>query len=361
MGLLVIFFLLSIVFSFLCSIWEAVLLSITPSYANRKVQEGTELGLTIQKFKEDIDRPLSAILTLNTIAHTVGAIGVGAQAAQVFGDKDISLGGISLSYESIIASLMTLAILLLSEIIPKTIGANMWKSLAPFTVRSISLLVKILSPFVWLSQFITKRLKNEKNKSVFSRADLLAMTDVGKESGAIHESESNIITNLLGLNNLKVYDIMTPRTVMQTIDEDTSLQEYYDTNQPLRFSRIPIFSDRSDHVVGMVLKDEILQEILEGHADSTLGSIKREIKVINQDVSISELFNFLTTERAHMLTVIDGYGSVVGLVTLEDVFETILGLEITDETDTVEDMQELAKKKWKQRAADIGLEDPLKS
>ena len=243
MALLIFFFVLSILFSFLCSIWEAVLLSITPSFINRKVQEGTALGQDLEKFKEDIDRPLSAILTLNTIAHTVGAIGVGAQAAKVFGSGSSFLG---IPSETLIAGGMTLAILILSEIIPKTIGANMWESLAGFTVKSLKFLLFILAPFVWVSQLITKNLKKDKDKSVFSKADLAAMTHAGEESGVLAESESTIIKNLLRFEEVSVRDIMTPRTVMVKADESTTLMDFYQNNQPLRFSRIPIFQESSD-------------------------------------------------------------------------------------------------------------------
>ena len=213
MALLIFFFVLSILFSFLCSIWEAVLLSITPSFIGRKVREGSQLGADLEVFKEDIDRPLSAILTLNTIAHTVGAIGVGAQAANVFDGPSLIPG---VPTETIIASVMTLAILILSEIIPKTIGANMWESLAGFTVKSLKILLFILAPFVWVSQLITKNLKRDKEKSVFSKADLAAMTHAGEESGLLAQSESTIIKNLLRFEEVSVRDIMTPRTVSYT-------------------------------------------------------------------------------------------------------------------------------------------------
>ena len=343
---LILFFALSIVFSFLCSIWEAVLLSITPSYINTKVNEGSVVGLTLQKFKEDIDRPLSAILTLNTIAHTVGAIGVGAQAALVF-PSDQSVFG--LSYESIVATVMTLAILVLSEIIPKTLGANNWKRLAPFTVNSLSLLLKILAPFVWMSQLITKKFKKEKGKSVLTRTDFMALADVGKSSGAIDEQESVIISNLLGLGTIAVYDVMTPRSVIHAYDESTSCQQFYDENVPFRFSRIPVYKDKGDNVTGMVLKDEILKTILEGNGDQPLASIRRDLRVTNQSTPLSDLFDDLVKSGNHIAVVHDDYGTLVGIVTMEDVFETILGHEITDESDAVEDLQKLAMEKWKKK------------
>ena len=353
MGLLLIFALVSIVFSFLCSIWEAVLLSITPTFVNTELNKGSSLGKSLQRFKEDIDRPLSAILTLNTIAHTAGAIGVGAAATKVFAGKDMIFDLIS--YETLVAVLMTLAILFLSEIIPKTIGANNWKSLTPFTVRSLSFLLMVLSPLIWVSQWITKSFKKDKEKSVLTRNDFLALADVGKSSGALEESESSIITNLLGMDTLKVQDIMTPRTVMQVVDENSSLQDYYDNNQPMRFSRIPVYDETPDSITGLVLKDDILNHMLQGKQNEPLKSIKREVKLINQEKSLKEFFSYLTAENAHIAIVHDNYGSVTGLVTMEDMMETILGLEIIDESDNVADMQALARKRWEERAKKIGI------
>ena len=352
MGLLL-FALLSIVVSFLCSIWEAVLLSITPSFVNTELQKGSKLGESLSVFKEDIDRPLSAILTLNTIAHTVGAIGVGSMAGDLYKNSEPLLFGITI--EQVIAVVMTLAILFFSEIIPKTIGANSWKSLAPFTVTSLTILQKVLAPLIWVSQWITKSFKKDKEKSVLTRTDFLALADVGKSSGALEESESSIITNLLGMDTLKVQDVMTPRTVMQIVDEKTSLQDYYDTHQPMRFSRIPIYSDKPDAITGMVLKDDVLTNMLDGNKDDDLASIKREIKMINQDKTLKELFSFLTEENTHLAIVHDTYGSVTGLVTMEDMLETILGMEIVDESDNVENMQALARKRWEERAKKLGI------
>ena len=355
MGLLIAFFCLSIVFSFLCSIWEAVILSITPAYVNRQVQEGTGMGKQLQAYKEDIDRPLSAILTLNTIAHTVGAIGVGAQAGNVFGNNTLDLGFTTISYESIIAGVMTLAILLLSEIIPKTIGANMWQQLAPFTVRSLRVLLWILSPLVWVSQKITKVLKKNKDQSVLSRADFAAMTMVGEESGALAQKESHIIQNLLHLEKLSVRDIMTPRTVMKAADENTAVGTFYHDHKPLPFSRIPVYEGQSDHITGMVLKDDLLTKMAENEPDHKLSDIKREILFVKDTDSLAKLLDALASKHNHIAIVTDNYGSVVGLVSMEDLFETLLGFEIMDESDNVEDLQRLARKQWEARAKKQGL------
>ena len=353
MTLLILFFLLSIAFSFLCSIWEAVLLSITPSYINRQVQAGTPIGAQLEEYKEDIDRPLSAILTLNTIAHTVGAIGVGAQAGEYFKDSEPLFG--LFSWEQVVAALMTLAILILSEIIPKTIGANMWESLAPFTMKSLKALMWILAPFIWLSQLITKNLKSDKNKSVFSKADLSAMTAASVESGVLAESESNIINNLLKFEEVTVRDIMTPRTVMKRAKEDQTLMDFYKNNQPLQFSRIPIHGDSVDDITGIVLKDDILQHLVEDEDNKQLKELRRDVLTVSDSEPLPRLFETLTEKRHHMAIVVDSYGTLVGIVSMEDVFETLLGLEITDESDGEADLQALARRKWEKRAKSRGI------
>lgn len=356
MILLLLFFILSLVFSFLCSIWEAVLLSITPSFVRSEVEKGTSLGATLQKFKDDIDKPLSGILTLNTIAHTVGAIGVGAQAGQVFGsDSGIDLGPIHLSGESLIAVFMTLAILILSEIIPKTLGANNWRALAPFTVTSLSMLQTILAPFIWLSSLITKKMKKDKSKGVLTRADFMAQLNVGASSGALEQAESDIISNLLRLEHIKVENIMTPRVVMHQINEQTTLDDYYQNNDNLRFSRIPVYSGKGDNISGVVLKYDILKSIIDGKGAATLSSIKRQVKLVSETTDLRTLFDMLTEANEHLAVVADSYGSITGIVTMEDLMETILGLEIVDETDGVTDMQALARKIRSERDKKLGL------
>ncbi|MCI5055866.1 MAG: CNNM domain-containing protein [Flavobacteriales bacterium] len=352
--MLLLFFVLSITFSFLCSIWEAVLLSISPSYIER-LKDKPALYEKLKSFKSEIDRPLSAILSLNTIAHTVGAIGVGAEAGKAFGTKALNLGFMELSYESIIAGLMTLAILIISEIIPKTIGANNWKSLTPFTVNSLSIVMFAMKPLVVLSQLITRVLKKNKGESVLSRSDFAAMTAAGIESGALEENESLIINNLLQLKSIRAKDIMTPRTMIIASKEDLTIKEFYDGHKNLRFSRVPIYQDKLDNTTGIVLKDDILKEIIEDRGNEPLSSIKRKAIVINNESPLPELFDLFMSNRNHLALVTDSYGSVVGVVTLEDVLETLLGLEIMDELDSVADLQELARVKWRERAKKMGL------
>ncbi len=354
MTLLILSFTASILFSFLCSIWEAVLLSITPSFISARAQAGKADAEILRKYKKDVDKPLSAILTLNTIAHTMGAIGVGAQAGALFGANYLNVLGLSISYESIIATVMTLAILILSEIIPKTIGANNWKSLAGFTVQSLRILLFVLAPFVWLTQLMTKFLKN-KEQSVLSRADFSAIAQTGVEEGSLKREEHIIIQNLLKLNELEVKDIMTPRTVMFTSPETQTVEEFYEANQTLRFSRIPILDINTGNINGMVLKDDVLEELVKGKKETPLANLRRDILHVEDHLRLQDFMAKLTTEGAHVALVNDEFGSIVGIVSMEDLFETLLGIEIMDETDNVADLQELARKKWQERAKKMGL------
>ena len=356
MPVLIGFFLLSIVFSFLCSIWEAVLLSVTPSYIKRKENEEPAVGALLAKLKGDIDKPLSAILTLNTVAHTVGAIGVGAQAGKIFGSNEIGLAGISLTYESVIATIMTLAILFLSEIIPKTIGANNWKSLAPMTARSLKVLILILYPFVWVSKLLTSLLKKDASKSVLSKQDFAAMVDVVSESGEIGQKESFLIKHVLQFEELTARDVMTPRTVMRTAKDHTTLADWYAANQPMVFSRIPLYKDTPDHITGILLKDDLLQAMLEGEGAKPLSALSREAQFLPQDTPLPEVFERLHRQRDHLALVTDEFGGIAGLLTLEDVMETMLGLEIMDETDSVSDLRHYARQKWRERAQNAGLD-----
>lgn len=355
MTLLIAFFVLSITFSFLCSIWEAVLLSITPSHISILEKENYELGKKTKELKEDIDRPLSAILSLNTIAHTVGAMGVGAQAGKLYGSQSLSLGFFPVSYESIIAALMTLAILVLSEIIPKTIGANNWKGLTPFTIRSVGFLLVALSPLVWFSQWITRHLKKNKSESVLSRADFRAVAKIGAESGALNESESRIIDNLLKLRSVSVKEIMTPRTVVIAVDETDSVNDFHTKHRDIPFSRIPVYSETIDQVSGVVLRDDILTQLAEDKHTTPLSELKRSISMVEEDLPLPSLFDTLLKHRAHMVIVVDEYGGMQGLVTMEDILEKMLGLQIVDETDVVTDLQGQARRKWEKRAETLNL------
>ncbi|MCB0546430.1 MAG: HlyC/CorC family transporter [Phaeodactylibacter sp.] len=360
--MLIFFFLLSICFSFLCSVWEAVLLSVTPSFVEIQNKQGTRTGRLLKQFKDDVDRPLSAILTLNTIAHTLGAIGVGAQAGRVFGENHLIIAGIELplSIEAFIGAVMTLAILILSEIIPKTLGANYWEQLSSFTAGSINILIYCLLPLVWVSQFITKKMKKDKSRSVLSRADFTAMAEIGEKEGIFRTSEFRIIQNLMRLNTIRAKDIMTPRPVVKAADQERAIASFYQANQQLQFSRIPVYKDSKDHINGFVLKDEVLGNIIQGHGNRPLKDIMREILIVNEQMALPGLFNRLIEKREHIALVVDEFGGMAGIITMEDIIETLLGLEIVDEQDNIEDMQSLARENWEKRARLLGLIDEQK-
>lgn len=353
MSLLIIYGVISIFFSFLCSILEAVLLSVTPTFINVQKKEGKTFATDLETLKKDVDKPLIAILTLNTIAHTVGAILVGAQAKKVFNDEGNGV--------FIVSAVMTFLILVASEIIPKTIGATYWKQLANFTTKALNVLIFICryTGIIWVLQLFTKLFgKGAHGESVLSREDFHAMTDMAHESGVFQESESVIIKNLLSFKDVEAKDVMTPRSVLKIADENQTIQSYFDKNENMRFSRIPLFSDKKpDNITGYVLKDQLMESIIRGKGEDKLASIKRDIIVTKRDLSIPLLFEQLIEQREHLALVVDEYGSVAGLVTQEDVIETLLGFEIMDESDNVADLQTMARKSWEQRAKRLGIID----
>jgi CBS domain containing-hemolysin-like protein len=349
-ALLFAFFLLAIIVSFLCSLWEAVLLSITPSYAQIKLKEGSRVGKQLQSFKEDIDRPLAAILTLNTVAHTVGAVGVGNQAAKIWAGTNPLITSL------VVPVVMTLAILVLSELIPKTLGANFWRELTAFTAKSLSVVITLLLPLVWFSQFITRALKKDKSKSVFSRMDFLALAEVGTEQGVFHPYESEMIANLLKFNSVRTEDVMTPRVVVKAAPREQTIGQFYQASRDERFSRIPLYAEGSiDKITGYILMDELLAELAEDRGDEPIHVLERKILTVSENFPIPDLFNRFLQEREHIALVVGEFGGMSGIVTMEDVIETLLGLEIVDESDSTEDMQEQAKRNWGRRAGRIGL------
>ncbi|PCE66474.1 CNNM domain-containing protein [Sediminicola luteus] len=367
MALLLFYAFVSIFFSFLCSILEAVLLSISPTFVNVKKKEGKAYAVTLEELKKDVDRPLIAILTLNTIAHTVGAILVGVQAkvayAEMYGSQTRTIFGITFTEElmvGVVSTIMTILILVASEIIPKTIGATYWKQLANFTAKALTIMVAILkyTGILWLLQLFTKMVGGkEHHKSVLSREDFTAMTDIAHEEGVFEENESKVIKNMLELETVQVKDVMTPRTVMKIAPEDQTIQDFYDAQKKLPFSRIPIHGDDTDNIVGFVLKDDVLEELVKQNGSATLGSIKRKLLVTARNTPVPKLFEIFIAQRDHIALVVDEYGSVSGLVTMEDVIETLLGLEIVDESDNVADLQQMARMSWEKRAKRLGLID----
>ncbi len=349
MGLLITFAVVSIFFSFLCSILEAALLSITPSYIKIKKKEGKQYANILARLKQDIDKPLIAILTINTIAHTVGAILVGVQAEKTFGDGGNAVG--------IVSGIMTLAILVLSEIIPKTIGATYWQSLGNFTAKTLNIMIFPLNytGILWLMMLTTKLIGKSAHVSSMSREEFAAITDAAEEEGVFEESETTVIKNLLVFKSVEAKDVMTPFSVAITADESMSLKEFYENHRNLKFSRIPVFKGKSTNISGFILKDDVLEEVIDEKGHQSLSDIKRDILVTNNNTPIPELFEIFVQKRAHISMIVDEYGNVTGIVTMEDIIETLLGLEIMDESDSVEDMQMLARKNWERRAKRLGL------
>lgn len=356
MSLLLLYAFLAIVFSFICSILEAVLLSITSTFINIKKREGKKYAIVFERLKKDIDKPLIAILTVNTIAHTVGAILVGVQAETL----DYEINFLGLNIVGVVSAIMTLLILVASEIVPKTIGATYWKQLA--NVSSVALVLLIfplkVTGILWFLQLTTKLVGGKsKHGSILSREDFHAMTDIAHEEGVFEKNESAIIKNLLTFKQVQVKDIMTPRTVMIRASEDVSIQSFFDEYPKLRFSRIPIYKKNSDNITGFILKDEVMEEIINGNGNKKLAEIKRELLITNRLIPIPGLFEKFISKKEHIALVVDEYGTTSGIVTMEDVIETLLGLEIMDESDNVEDLQLLARKSWEARAKKFGLID----
>lgn len=348
MGFLIFYLLLAIGVSFLCSILEAVLLSITPTYVAVLQKKNEKTGSQLRKLKEDVDRPLSAILSLNTIAHTVGAAGVGAQAQIVFGS----------AYVSISSAILTLLILVLSEIIPKTLGATYWKQLTPFAVWTTRWLIILTYPFVLLSKGITRWLSPEEKHSTLSREEFSIMAERGFEEGVFEEGESKIFKNLIRFRSLKVKDIMTPRVVVVKFQENRSIKDVLNSMDTIQFSRLPVFGRDDDDIQGYVLKSDLLLKLAEGEGDTLLKDVKREVLVVPELISLKTLFDRLLEKQEHIAVVVDEYGGFAGVVTMEDVVETLLGMEIVDEIDTIEDMQNLARQNWKERARRLGISLP---
>lgn len=347
--LLITFFVLAIVFSFLCSLWEAVLLSITPTYARIQHQQGTAIGKYLYEFKENIDRPLAAILTLNTIAHTVGAIGVGEQAAIIWSESHPFITRV------IVPVVMTLAVLLLSEIIPKTIGALHWQRLSAFTVFSLRFLLIALAPLVWMGQLVTRSLKHGSEQAVLTRHDFLAMAELGAQEGVFEDRETKMIGNLLEFSEIQVKDVMTPRTVVSAVTENETIANYYDYLRKHSFSRIPTYRENSkDQINGYILKVDVLEAMVQGKDDQPVSVLRRDIIAVAETVALTDLFVLLVDRREHIAVVLDDFGGMAGIVTMEDAIESLLGMEIVDETDTTIDMRILAEKLRERRATALG-------
>lgn len=345
MGLLLFYLFLALAVSFVCSVAEAVLLSVSLPYIESRKQEGSRSARLLGALKKDIDRPLAAILSINTVAHTVGAAGVGAQAVKVFGDM----------YFGIISAVLTLLILVLSEIIPKTIGAKHWRRLAFATAHTLKGMIVISYPLVLVARWITRRISGRGREQTVHREEIAALARLGMKEGVFKESEEQVINNLLRLRSLRVSTIMTPRTVILAAPEEITLAEFFARKEFLNYSRIPVYAQNIDNITGYILKYDVLERLAGDEFSKKLYEIKRNILITYENFTIANLLEQLLEKKEHIALVVDEYGGVEGIVTLEDVFETMLGFEILDETDSQADLRELARERWLKRARTLNI------
>lgn len=348
MTLLFVYLALALGVSFLCSVLEAALLSVTPSHLAQLEQDRPKVGARMRALKSHIDRPLAAILSLNTFANTIGAVGVGAEAQRLWGSHVLA----------ITSAILTLLILFLSEIIPKTLGAVYWRSLTGFMAGFLPALILVLSPLVWFSEVITGFMKRRRGSEKLSREEFTALARVAAQQGVFDESEMRILRNLFHFGSLRTRDIMTPRTVVFSLEENTTVRDAVAERGAMIFSRIPIWKETPDQVTGYILKDHLLIQAARNELDVPVSSFAREALIVPDTLPLTSLFERLLDRREHIAVVVDEYGGVDGVVTMEDVLETLIGLEIVDEMDSVQDMRAMARAKWEARAKHIGSRPP---
>lgn len=332
--MIILYFLGALSLSFLCSVLEAVLLSTPLSYISMKEKQGNATATLMKRYKDNIDRPVGAILSLNTIAHTMGSAGVGAESIKVFGEE----------YFGIISAVLTLLILVLSEIIPKTIGATYWRSLAMVSTKIIRVMIIVTYPLVLLSELITRLFTTRRHQVSISREEVSAMVDMGKEEGVFKESESRIIKSCIRLSSVKAKEIMTPSIVVEAVNQELTFKEFYDI-QEWKFSRIPVYEADREYITGYILKDIVLKELSEDRLDGRLSGISRPILSFREEDSVYNLWERMLETREHISIVTDDAGRLKGIITMEDIIETMTGVEIVDEDDIAVDMQTLAEEK----------------
>jgi len=318
---------------------EAVLLSLPISYLKSKSENGDKRVLLMIKFKEDVDKPLSAILSLNTVAHTVGAAGVGAQAIEVFGE----------SYFGVVSAVLTILILVFTEIIPKTLGANYNRSLLVTTSKLIQITIFVTYPLVWVSSIITKLISKKHTEPTTSREEISALASIGVKEGIFKSKENVIIQNIIKLKSMKMEEIMTPRIVVETADENMTLHEFYEQKDKFHFSRIPVYKEEKDMVSGYVMRQMVFEKLVEEQKDLKLKDIKRDLLQFPKQTTLFDAWEIMIHKKEHISVIQGVYGGIIGLVTFEDILESLLGVEIVDETDMAVDMQQYALKKWREQ------------
>lgn len=336
---LILFLLSALCISFLCSILEASLMSTPISYITMLEEEGHKSASRLKQYKQDPSRPLAAILSLNTIANTIGAAGVGKQATEVFGSQWFGL----------VSALTTILILVFSEIIPKTIGTSHWKSLTGFTAATIHVLTVVLYPIVVAVEYLQKMISTEKSDLSVSREEIGAMADVAEETGELEEDENEIIQNIINIDEIEARDAMTPRVVAAIAPESMTIKRFYKDLRFLHHSRIPVYADNDEYITGYILRMDALQLMAEDKFDCKLSEIKRDVASFPEETTIDKIWDEMLRSKEQIAVIINDYGSFQGLLTMEDIIETVLGDEIVDERDVVVDMQQLAREKWKKR------------
>ena len=346
MTVLLIYLTIAIGVSFLCSILEAVLLSITPSFVEQVSSKKPRAAKKLVKIKTQLDESLSSILILNTFAHTMGAAGVGSQAVQVFGAK----------WETLIAVLLTLAILYFSEIIPKTLGATFWRKLAIPSAFVISWLIKLVFPLVWIATRLTRLFSSAKGDQI-TREEIIALASLGHKDGNLVAHENQYLSNLLKLREIKTEQVLTPRSVVHMLYENATVTESLDDEKTVQFTRMPVYGASIDDIIGLVNKRDLFQAERKGNGTSIVGSEVKPITRVSEKLPVQKLLDMFIKNREHLFLVEDEFGQTAGVVTLEDAIETLLGREIVDETDAVEDMQELARGNYRARLRNNKLQD----
>ncbi len=325
--------------SFLCSLLEAFILSVTHAHISIVSKDRPALGKKLSYFKENINRPLSAILSLNTIANTVGAASIGAITLIEFGS----------SWVAIMSGVLTLSILIFSEIIPKTIGALYWKRILIPATFAVQVLITMTYPLVVLLELLSKWLAKEGNGDKVSREEVIAMAELGEDEGTIEESESTVIENVLMLDDIPVEEVLTPRSVIFALDKTSSVKEVLDKYNDIEFSRIPVYEKELDNIIGIVRRHVLLKSKAEDQFDVTMGELAKPIHTVEENDSVGDVLDEFVKRREHLFMVKDQFGQVAGLITLEDAIETLLGIEIVDETDSVVDMRKLALDNWRKK------------
>lgn len=341
MTLILLYLIGALAVSFLCSVLEAVLLSTPVSFISMKESQGVKTASLLMKYKTNVDRPVAAILTLNTVAHTIGAAGVGSESVKVFGE----------AYFGIISAILTLLILVLSEIIPKTIGASYWRTLAMPSAKIIRVLIVITYPLVWLSELLTRCVSPKIQPLTVSREEVAAMVNVGTDEGVIEDAENKVIQNFLKLSNVCAEDIMTPYVVVASTPSDTTMKEFYENRSLSPFSRIPVYDSRNEFITGYVRQATVLEMLTQDKFTMPLSDIVRPILFFMEDAKVSDIWQKMLEKKEHISVITDEYGCMRGIVTMEDVIETMLGVEIVDECDTTTDLQAMAREKFTPDAA----------